>query len=172
MQAEVASSGGCRASEGTGEGPGRSDVDAVARLLGRAPRSRWTVAVRCPHGTPAVIENEASDRDGNPFPTRYWLVCRALSARVARLEADGGVKALESDPAGAAVLAQAHRRHRDLTGTGVAGTIDPTRAKCLHAHLAFALVDDDAPMLGWIGARTDLAFPERCCLDDARTESP
>ena len=172
MRAEAASSGGCRASEGTGDEPARADVDAVTQLLGRPPRSRWRVAVRCPHGTPAVVENDPLDRDGNPFPTRYWLVCRALSASVARLEAAGGVKALESDPSGAATLADAHRRHRALTGAGVAGTVDPARAKCLHAHLAFALADDDTSMLEWIGARADLAFPEGCCLDDGRAESP
>ena len=81
------------------------------------------------------------------------------------------MKALESDPTGAAALAGAHRRHRALTGTGVSGTVDPARAKCLHAHLAFALADDDAPMLEWIGARADLVFPARCCLGDVRAES-
>ena len=64
----------------------------VETLLGRAPKTRWKVAVRCPHGTPAVIENEPLDLRGKPFPTRFWLVCRALSAAVARLEAAGGVK--------------------------------------------------------------------------------
>ena len=57
------------------------------------------------------------------------------------------------------------------TATCVAGAGDPDHVKCLHAQLAFALADDDAPMLEWIGARADLVFPARCCLGDVRAES-
>lgn len=136
-------------------------------LLGRAPRTRWRVAVRCPHGTPAVIENEPLDLRGKPFPTRFWLVCRALSAAVARLEAAGGVKEIERDPEGRDAVRDAHARHRALTGTGVGGTGDPAHAKCLHAQLAFALAEGGGPVAEWIAARADLTPPERCCAAEA-----
>lgn len=147
--------------------PSPADVAAVTALLGRAPRTRWTVAARCPHGTPAVIRNAPEDLDGRPFPTRYWLVCRHLSAAVARLEAAGGVKEIETDPAGAEALAGAHARHRELTGRGVAGTTDPGHAKCLHAHLAFAIAEGGGPVADWIAARADLRPPASCCLSGA-----
>lgn len=150
--------------------PSAPDVEAVTELLGRAPRTRWTVAARCPHGTPSVIENAPEDLDGRPFPTRYWLVCRHLSAAVARLEAAGGGKEMEGDPAGAAALAGAHARHRALTGRGVAGTADPGHAKCLHAHLAFAIAEGGGPVAEWIAARADLSVPAVCCRTDAGEE--
>lgn len=146
------------------DAPSAADRAAVEALLGRAPRTRWRVAVRCPHGTPAVIENDPSDLSGRPFPTRYWLVCRALSAAVARLEAAGGVKAIEEDPEGRAALRAAHARHRALAGTGVAGTVDQSRAKCLHAHLAFALAEGGSSVGEWIAERADVGFPDTCCL--------
>jgi hypothetical protein len=141
-------------------------VRAVEALLGRAPRTRWRVAVRCPYGTPAVIENDPLDLRGRPFPTRFWLVCRSLSAAVARLEAAGGVKEIEQDPAGREALRDAHARHRALTGTGVGGTVDPDHAKCLHAQLAFSLAEGGGPVAEWIGARADLAPPGRCCVSE------
>ena len=47
------------------------------RQLGRPPRAFRRVAVRCPFGRPAVTEQEAYDVDGEPFPTTYYLTCRA-----------------------------------------------------------------------------------------------
>lgn len=122
------------------------------------------MAVRCPHGAPAVIENEPLDLRGRPFPTRFWLTCRALSTEVARLEAAGGVKEMERDPAGRRALADAQTRHRALTGDGVGGTADVGHAKCLHAQLAFALAEGGGPVAEWIAARADLSPPARCCV--------
>ena len=86
------------AASGTGTWASSEDRGAVERLLGRPPGADFAVAVRCPHGGPAVIENAAADREGRPFPTRWWLTCRALVEAVARLEAAGGVRALAADP--------------------------------------------------------------------------
>jgi hypothetical protein len=140
------------------------DREAVERLLGRPPAADFSVAVRCPHGRPAVIENAPADRAGRPFPTRWWLTCPALVEAVGRLEAAGGVRALADDPAMAAPLAGANRRHAALTGVPVAGAGDPRRPKCLHAHLAFALAEDGSAVGDWIVARAGAVFPERCCL--------
>ena len=149
------------------EAPTAADRDAVVALLGRSPTSPYAIAVRCPHGRPAVIRNAPVDRAGRPFPTRDWLVCRALVAAVSRLESAGGVRALEEDPGARDALAAAQARHAALHGGhAVAGAGDPRRVKCLHAHLAFALATGDEAIAGWILVRAAAGYPERCCLDD------
>lgn len=146
--------------------PALSDHDAVRALLGRESITHHAVAVRCPHGRPAVLQNAPTDADGNPFPTRYWLACRALGRAVSRLEADGGVKALERDAEMSDAVADAHRRHAELhDGHRVAGSGDPRHVKCLHAHLAFALAEGGA-IERWIGDRVAIDWPKTCCVDD------
>lgn len=145
-----------------------SDRRAVAALIGREPFTDFEVALRCPHGGPAVVRNAPLDLRGRPFPTRDWLACRPLVEAVSRLEAAGGVRALEQDEEMAPHLAEAHRRHAALhSGHRVAGAGDPARVKCLHAQLAFAMEQGGGPLADWIAARADLAWPERCCLEEA-----
>jgi hypothetical protein len=145
-----------------------ADAEAVRALIGRPPLAGFSVAVRCPHGGPAVITNAPVDDAGNPFPTRDWLCCRALVDAVSRLEASGGVRELESDPEMTGALADAHARHRRLhAGHNVGGVSDWTRVKCLHAHLAFALAEGGSPVGDWIWRRAHARWPERCCLETA-----
>ena len=82
----------------------------VAALLGRQPAGRFTVVVRRPDGTPAVIANAPLLDDGTPMPTSHWLVDPVLREQVGRLEAAGGVRQAEAevDPA---ALADAHARY-------------------------------------------------------------
>jgi uncharacterized protein len=122
------------------------DRSVVGWQIGRRPRAFARVAARCVHGYPAVTEQAAYAEDGAPFPTTYWLTCPWLVAAVARVEAAGGVerwsRAAATEPALAASLAQAdddQRRLRPELDVGIAGSRDPTRLKCLHAHAAFAL---------------------------------
>jgi uncharacterized protein len=68
------------------------DAALVERQLGRRPRAFRRVVVRCPFGHPAVTEQEPYDRDGEPFPTTYYLTCPQLVAAIARIEAAGGVE--------------------------------------------------------------------------------
>lgn len=126
------------------------DSEVIAAQIGRPLRARSEVVARCPLGLPVVITVPPVLDDGTPFPTRYWLTCPLAVKRVARLESAGGVVEMdarvESDPAFAAALDDAHdryRRDRDLllpseavhrpTG-GVAGAV--RGVKCLHAHYA------------------------------------
>jgi hypothetical protein len=149
--------------------PRSSDRADVAALLGREPFTDLRVAVRCPHGGPAVVRNAPIDLRGRPFPTRDWLACRALAEAVSRLEAAGGVRALEDDEEMAPHLAAAHERHAALhAGHRVAGGGDPRRVKCLHAHLAFGLGEGGSPIADWIMERAGARWPERCCLDRIR----
>jgi uncharacterized protein len=135
------------------------DRAVVESQLGRAPRAFRRVVVRCPFGRPAVTEQEPYDFDGEPFPTTYYLTCPHLVAEVSRIEASGGVERWSSlvaqDPALADSLERATEEQislrRDLAGshrglddgtsleTGIGGSRNPARLKCLHAHVAYAL---------------------------------
>ena len=137
------------------------DRDVVALQIGRAPRSYRGVAVRCPFGRPAVSEQAPYDAEGRPFPTTYWLTCPHLVAAVSRLEAAGGVERwsarVDAEPGLRASLERATERQRELRerlsagetgtdggaslGSGIGGAARPERLKCLHAHVAWSLVD-------------------------------
>ncbi len=124
------------------------------------------MAVRCPFGAPAVLENDPVDLNGRPFPTRFWLACRELAAAVSRLEAAGGVGELEGDDSLRESIAQAHADHAAIhAGYRVAGVGDPRRVKCLHAQLAFALASGGNRVGDWIVERAGARWPPACCLD-------
>lgn len=137
-----------------------ADVEALTELLGRPPRAEFKVVVRTPSGAPAVIRNAPLLDDGTPMPTRYWLVDRDLSTRVARLESAGGVRAAER-AVDAEELRAAHERYaseRDAalpaghTGPRPSGGVGGTRTgvKCLHAHYAYYLAGGDDPVGRWV----------------------
>jgi hypothetical protein len=136
------------------------DVERVRQLLGRDPRGPFEVVVRDPDGWPVVIRNPPLLPDGTPMPTRYWLVGRAATLAVSRLEAAGGVARAEAavDPE---LLAAAHHRYaaeRDAavppghTGPRPTGGVGGTRqgVKCLHAHYAWYLAGGDDPVGRWV----------------------
>jgi hypothetical protein len=139
------------------------DLAAVEALLGRPVQGDFEIVVRHDDGSPVVLRNAPLLHDGTPMPTRYWLVGEPERTQVARLEADGGVRAAEAevDPT---VLAEAHDRYaaeRDAalppghqgprpTG-GVGGT--RTGVKCLHAHYAWHLAGGDDPVGRWVAER-------------------
>jgi hypothetical protein len=143
------------------------DRAAVSALLGRVPEGDFHVVVRRPDGRPVVIANDPLLRDGTPMPTRYWLVDPELRSRVARLEADGGVREAEAavDPAR---LEESHHRYateRDRllpagwSGPRPTGGVGGTRrgVKCLHAHVAWWLAGGDDPVGAWAAARLGLS---------------
>lgn len=139
------------------------DVATLTRLLGRAPRGEFDVVVRSGSGDPVVIRNAPFFADGTPMPTRYWLVDPELSARVARLESTGGVRAAEAAVDGDA-LRRAHAQYaaeRDAAidpaygGPRPHGGVGGTRrgVKCLHAHYAWFLAGGDDPVGRWVDAQ-------------------
>jgi hypothetical protein len=122
------------------------DRTVVSWQLGRPARTFRRVAVRCPHGFPAVTEQAPFGPDGTPLPPTYSLTCPGLVAAIARLEAAGGVErgssAAAADPELGESLARADRDQRELRpelDVGIGGTRSPGKLKCLHAHAAFAL---------------------------------
>ena len=147
------------------------DLAVLERQLGRAPRAFRRVAVRCPFGAPAVVEQEPFDAAGEPFPTQFWLTCRHLAAQIARIEAAGGVerwtRAASEDAALVASLARAHAEQRELRPElpgGIGGATRPGSLKCLHAHAAFALARPGYELGDRILAEAEPLWPgERCC---------
>lgn len=141
------------------------DVEAVARLLGRAPRCDFDVVVRTPGGEPVVIRNAPLLDDGTPMPTRYWLVDPGLNKRVGRLESAGGVRRAEAevDAVELAACHAAYAAERDAalppgwTGPRPSGGVGGTRTgvKCLHTHLAHHLAGGDDPVGRWVVAHLD-----------------
>jgi len=147
------------------------DLAVIERQLGRPPRAFRRVAVRCPFGAPAVVEQEPFDRDGKPFPTQFWLTCRHLATAISRIEAGGGVErwtlAATSDPELAASLELAHDEQRalrpELPG-GIGGAMRGGSLKCLHAHVAFALARPGYALGDAILAEAEPLWPnDGCC---------
>jgi hypothetical protein len=143
----------------------RTDADAVAALLGRAPAGSYEVVVREVDGTPVVIRNAPFLDDGTPMPTRYWLVGARQREAVGRLESEGGVDRAEAE-LGLEVIAEAHRRYaaeRDAQidpghqGPRPSGGVGGTRVgvKCLHAHYAWHLAGGDDPVGRWVADQLD-----------------
>jgi hypothetical protein len=168
------------------------DLAIVARQLGRTPRAFRRVVVRCPYGLPAVTEQDPYDRNGEPFPTTYYVTCPHLVAAVARLEAGGGVdrwsRAVTENEGLAASLELAtqeqrrvrqelanERRGRDEGASlvlGIAGSSSPEHLKCLHAHAGFALARPGYALGERILAEIEPLWPDdRCCSDALRGSS-
>jgi hypothetical protein len=160
-----------------------ADRALVARQLGREPRAFRRVVVRCPFGRPAVTEQQPYDREGEPFPTTYYVTCRQLVAAISRLEAAGGVerwtRAAEEDTELAASRAQADEEQRAIrrelaagaTGRdrgasldlGVGGASRTGSLKCLHAHAAYALARPGYALGERIVEELDPLWPTDCC---------
>jgi hypothetical protein len=147
------------------------DLEVVERQLGRPPRAFRRVALRCPFGAPAVVEQTPYGSDGTPFPTQFWLTCSHLAAAIARLEAAGGVErwtaAAADVPELRGSLERAHAEQRalrpELPG-GIGGQTRHGSLKCLHAHAAFALARPGYVLGDRILAEAaPLWPPDRCC---------
>ncbi len=161
------------------------DRAVVALQLGRPPRALRRVAVRCPYGRPAVTEQEPFDADGRPFPTTYYLTCPHLVARIARLEAGGGVERWTSraraEPALGSSLEQANEDQRALRRRLASGRAHPSlelgvggagrdgSLKCLHAHAAFALARPGYALGDAVLHEAEPLWPDDgCCVDRRR----
>jgi hypothetical protein len=129
-------------------------------MIGRSPRGSFEVVVRDTAGQPVVVRNAPLLDDGEPMPTRYWLVGRREVLAISRLEAGGGVRRAEAeiDPAR---IADAHARYAaerdaslpaDHNGPRPHGGVGGTRTgvKCLHAHYAWFLAGGDDPVGAWV----------------------
>ncbi len=135
----------------------------MAELLGRSPQGAYDVVVRDDAAGPVVIRNEPLLADGTPMPTRYWLVGASQRRAVDRLEASGGVRAVQAEIP-PELIAAAHERYRverdsampqGWDGPRPSGGVGGTRrgVKCLHAHYAWYLAGGEDPVGRWVAAR-------------------
>ncbi|MGZ4318837.1 MAG: DUF501 domain-containing protein [Gaiellaceae bacterium] len=146
------------------------DRATVEKQLGRPPRAFRRVAVRCPFGRPAVVEQAPFDESGEPFPTTYWLTCPHLVAAIARVEADGGVERWSAlareDPELRESTEGGHEEQRrlrpELPG-GIGGQTRTGGLKCLHAHVAFALARPGYELGERILAEVEPLWPSQSC---------
>lgn len=159
------------------------DRAVVARQLGREPRTFRRVVARCPWGLPAVTEQDPYAADGEPFPTTYYLTCRHLVAAVSRLEAAAGVERWSAavardddlrDDLERATAEQARIRRELAAGVvgadggaslelGIGGSGNPSRLKCLHAHVAFAMACPGYRLGEAMLDEVPDRWPPRCC---------
>ena len=142
------------------------DQAVIAGELGRMPQDLTGVAVRCPHGYPAVTETAPVLAEGAPNPTLLYVTCPALATMISQVEAAGGVRSLrsacrEDEELRQALeeITQAYQERRAALfreggsasardprlGAGIGGPESPESASCLHAYGAALL----AVMFGW-----------------------
>ena len=138
------------------------DFEAVREQLGREPTVPFSVVARCSDGHPLVIRDRPLDAAGDPFPTTYWLTCPEAVKAVSRVESEGWIARLGSDPEIAAGVEAAHRAYAVERGEIVAGAeawggVGGTRRgiKCLHAHYAYHLAGGDDVVGRWTAGRIE-----------------
>lgn len=133
----------------------------MAAQIGREPREPWRVAARCSRGFPSVIVSPGILEDGTPFPTHAWLTCPHLVEQLSAEESAGAAAGwaaralIDSDLAkrlDAADVALREARAEESGGTdpcqqvGLAGQRGALGVKCLHAHVALALIGIPDPI--------------------------
>ncbi|MBW2378218.1 MAG: DUF501 domain-containing protein, partial [Deltaproteobacteria bacterium] len=101
--------------------------EVLALQIGRPLRAASKVLRRCNLDLPIVIDVPPILDTGEPFPTRYWLTCPLAHRRIARIEAEGGVRAAQAkiaaDQGAREALEAAHARYaRDRDALLPAGT--------------------------------------------------
>jgi hypothetical protein len=161
----------------------------AVELLGREPRTPFTVKTFCPDGSPQVLlADPVFIEDGiwKPFPAFLWLVCPRLKLLVAELEQQGQIREfsqkLDSDDKfrerflhGQNEISQIRveiaekiypgelpEHIREILGeTTVAGSKDFRGVKCLHAHLAQELAFHNNPI-----GEAVLDRVKNCCESD------
>ena len=138
-----------------------------------------------------MTEQEPYAPDGEPFPTTYYLTCKHLVAAISRLEAAGGVERwtarvaadddLRDDLDRATAEQIAIRRaladgrkgadDGESLGSGIGGSRNPIALKCLHAHVAFALVRPGYRLGDAVLAEVPEPWPATCCTPEPRSAS-
>lgn len=170
--------------------PSRADALKVSKQLGRDCRGLKQITKTCPLGYPQVVETAPFLPDRTPFPTVFWLTCPLLVKEVSKLEALGWINRFKTlltfDPELEARFLQSvteyseHRRasspqallgHGSLT-TGISGTREAPRIKCLHSHLAHFLATGNNPigrlveiLIADSSAPRDRSFCQVRCLE-------
>ncbi|PKL45628.1 MAG: hypothetical protein CVV41_01115 [Candidatus Riflebacteria bacterium HGW-Riflebacteria-1] len=164
---------------------------AAVELLGREPRTPFTIKTLCPDGTPQVLmADPVFKEDGvwKPFPAFLWLVCPRLKNLVADLEQKGQVREfsqkLSSDDDfkdkflhGQNEIARLRVSMAEkiypgelpehireiLSTTTIAGSRDFKGVKCLHSHLAQELAFHNNPIGAEVLEQVKNCSKTDCC---------
>lgn len=135
------------------------DSSVVEAQLRRMPRSPWRVGARCVHGHPTVIVSPSVLEDGARFPNWGYLTCPFLCSVISDLESQGAVKEwaarleneqrlAENQYALEEILKNKRLQESQRCGqkadvcaeVGIAGQRNTLGVKCLHIHVAYALL--------------------------------
>lgn len=129
---------------------------------------------RCACGLPQVIATHPRLEDGEPFPTLWWLTCRAMSAAVSRLESEGWMeevnRRLASDAIFRRELERSTSRYTEVRDRLEALGVEdhpgggPGRVKCLHAHTAHQLATGDNPVGAQVLKALSFEEPREPCV--------
>jgi uncharacterized protein len=141
-----------------------ADLEAVCLLIGRTPKTAFSVIVRRANGVPVVTRNAPLEADGTPMPTRYWLLPSAVANdAIGRIESTGGVRRaeIEIDATVIEAVHLAYAAERDSAipigwdGPRPTGGVGGTRKglKCLHAHYANYLAGNNDAVGEWLEAQ-------------------
>lgn len=146
----------------------------AVELLGRDPRTPFTVKTFCPDGSPQVLLADpvfVEDNIWKPFPAFLWLVCPRLKVLTANLEQQGMIREFslkldtnedfrEQFMLGQSEVAKLRVEIAEkifpgelpdhireiLSSTTIAGSKDFRGVKCLHSHLAQELAFHNNPV--------------------------
>ncbi|MFW6268857.1 MAG: DUF501 domain-containing protein [Bacillota bacterium] len=147
------------------------ELKIIEYQLGRKPTNLLAIALYCPYNRPAVLLTNPYEND-KVFPTLYWLSCPKMVKKVSKLEDEGLVQQLtikqKREQEFSKKMEEAHIEYaqkrmfylqtlkidfknlptdiRDvLENSGVGGIRKKEGIKCLHAHLADYMVNQNNP---------------------------
>jgi len=129
--------------------------------LGRPPRTPYRVAASCKYGCPQLIASPSRFDDGSLNPQWVWLTCPFLRKAIGQYEDVGGCAEartlLEDRSSYAQQITRLDAEISQLRAaesggvdeaadTGLAGSRDPLKVKCVHAHAAYYLAGLQDPI--------------------------
>ncbi|HOL87016.1 MAG TPA: DUF501 domain-containing protein [Defluviitoga tunisiensis] len=163
----------------------KSDLDIIYNQLNRKVDNILSITLRCKYNYPQVIQCYPL-KDNKPFPTLYWVTCPYLVEVVSKLESESLIATLEKKVFENSELKeqlfQAHLEEikkrviilgdqieqlprnikKKIEESGIGGTADFNKIKCLHMHLASFLSKEPNP----IGQIVSNMISEKNCLDE------
>lgn len=139
----------------------KNNLEIVKRQLGRKRIFPCETVSCCSYGFPIVIRQIPSERNLN-VKTLFWLTCPYANRTLAGLEEQGFIREfsefLKNNRKELSIFASKYRKARneilkrylpdtnipeDIQKAGIGGVKDDIFGKCLHAHIAFYLIDND-----------------------------
>lgn len=168
------------------------DRAIIAEQLGRQPRNLLGIAARCPNEQPRVIVTHPVIFHGEypeVFPTLYWLTCPTQVKEISRLEGMGAIEEIQNlvfaDTELKEQLIEAYHNYAEqrlalvkeptlkllrerhpaqyevLVHSGVGGIMNQG-IKCLHAHYADYLINNNNPVGRLTAERLEDRLIEPC----------